>query len=87
VETYPEESRTFRENGSTEVLEKEEREVWKMSDKALIEKKKSESGPKLMLKDWFGTNSRPWRGQLFTGESLNGSPLGGLRRKTGIGAD
>jgi hypothetical protein len=53
VETYPQGSRTFRENGSTEVLEKEEREVWKKSGKLLIEKKKRECGPKLRLTGEF----------------------------------
>jgi hypothetical protein len=45
VGTYLEESRTFRENGSTEVLQKEEEEVCKRSGKALIGKKKREIVP------------------------------------------
>jgi hypothetical protein len=61
VRTYPEESSTLRENGSTEVLEKEERGVWKKSGKVLIEKKKRENGPKLRLRGNSGTNSGPGR--------------------------
>jgi len=65
VETYLEGSSTFRENGSTEVLEKEERGVWKSSGKLLVEKKKRENGSKLRLKDRVGTNSRPGRGTVI----------------------
>jgi hypothetical protein len=63
--TYPEGNRTLRENGSTEVLEKEGRGVWKKSGKVLIEKKKRESGSKMKLKARFGTNSRLGRGRVI----------------------
>jgi hypothetical protein len=59
VGTYPEGSRTFQQNGSTEVLEKEGKELWKRSDKLLIETKKREIRPKLVQWRRFGTNSRP----------------------------
>ncbi len=42
AETYPDKSKTFRKNSSTEVLEKEERRCGKESGKVLIRKKKRE---------------------------------------------
>jgi hypothetical protein len=65
VGTYLEESRTFRENGSTEVLQKEEEAVWKRSGKSLVGKKKRENGPKLRLGERFGTKSRPRAGRVI----------------------
>jgi hypothetical protein len=47
VGTYPEVSRTFQQNGSTEVLKRERDELWKRSGKVLIGKKKRENGTEL----------------------------------------
>lgn len=67
--TYLEESRTFRGNSSTKVLQKEEEAVWRRSGKALIGKKNREmSQIEARERVWYQIETEGE--ELSTGENL-----------------